>query len=121
MRGGRGVRGKRKNRKVVTKHLRLLGVNTAGINSKFQSFKKVLHDLQPSLFFLEETKCKAEGTIKIRDYIIFEKIRQNQLNGGGGGGIALGVKSELHPVFIRDGGEYRKVTCYDKEPVLCIK
>ena len=38
------------------KSLRMLGVNAAGIKSKITSFKNVLNELKPAVFFLEETK-----------------------------------------------------------------
>ena len=101
----RGVRGKRKNKRGVKKDIRLLGVNTAGIRPKVQSFRKVLSDLQPHIFFLEETKSKKSGSIKLNNYVIFEHIRQNQDRGGGR--VALGVKQEFHPVFVstkQEGG-----------------
>ena len=51
-------RGERKNSKNFRKNLRFLGVNAAGLQSKLFSFKKVLSDLKPSVFFIEETKTK---------------------------------------------------------------
>ena len=88
--GMRGMRGKRKNKKSIKKDLRLMGVNSAGLRPKIQSLKKVLSDLEPSIFFLEETKCKTMGSIKLKNYIVFEQIRPNQYKGGGGGGVVLG-------------------------------
>ena len=68
----------------MQKDLRLLGVNAAGIQAKTKSFIKVLCELEPSIFFLEETKSKSTGLLKVKNYVIFEKIRQNQIKGGGG-------------------------------------
>ena len=95
-------RGKRKNSKNFIKALRFLGVNAAGINSKKTSFKKVISDLNPSVFFIEETKNKETGKLKVDNYIVFEKVRDN---GGGGGGVAIGCVKDLHPALVRAGGD----------------
>ena len=92
-------RGKRKNSKNFRKNLRFLGVNAAGLQSKLFSFKKVLSDLKPSVFFIEETKTKQAGRIKLENYLIFERIRQNR----NGGGVALGCIRDLNPVWVREG------------------
>ena len=92
-------RGRRKNSKIFSKSLRFLGVNAAGIQSKLFSFKKVLNDLKPSVFFIEETKTKHTGRMRLDDYVIFERIRQNR----NGGGIALGCIRDLNPVWVREG------------------
>ena len=60
-----------------------MGVNAAGLRSKLLSFKKVLNDLKPSVFFIEESKMKSPGRINIENYVIFEKIRSKPQNGGG--------------------------------------
>ena len=98
----RGLRGKRKGIKRYTKSLRFLGVNTAGLKSKLTSFKKVLTDLKPSVFFAQETKFREEGHLKLGDdYVVYELVRKN----GGGGGLALGCLKELNPCWVGDGGE----------------
>ena len=72
----RGVRGKRKCIKKYSKSLRLLGVNAAGLKSKLTSFRKVIQDLKPSVFFMQETKFYEEGHIKLDDYVIYEHLRK---------------------------------------------
>ena len=94
-------RGKRKTSKHVSKNLRFLGVNAAGLKSKLLTFKKVLFELQPSVFFIEETKFKNSGKIKIDNYDIFELIRTNRE----GGGLALGCLKSLNPVWVREGND----------------
>ena len=64
------------------------------------TFKKVLADLTPAVFSVQETKMRNEGNIKIDDYVIFEKIRRKKENGGG---IAIGCKEALKPVWVREG------------------
>ena len=77
-----------------------MGVNSAGLRSKMFTFKKVLDDLKPSVFFIEETKMKDAGKIKVDDYVVFERLRKNHDNGGG---VALGCKPELKPTWVREG------------------
>ena len=99
----RGVRGKRNGLKKYKRSLRFLGVNTAGLKSKFTSFKKVIHELKPSVFFAQETKFKEEGQIKLGDeYIVYEKVRKNER---GGGGLAIGCLKELSPCWVSEGAD----------------
>ena len=79
-----------------------MGVNSAGLGSKMSTFKKVLSELKPSVFFVEETKFKDAGKLKIDNFLIYELIRENH---DGGGGLALGVAKELNPVWVREGDD----------------
>ena len=81
--------------------MRFLGVNAAGLRPKILTFKKILNELKPSVFFIEETKYKDEGKLKIENYVIFELVRKSR---DGGGGLALGCLKELNPVWVGDGG-----------------
>ena len=95
-------RGRRKSLKVFQKSVRFMGVNTAGLKSKLTSFTKVLNDLQPSVFFLEETKYQESGKLKIgNNYHIYDLIRKDRT----GGGLALGCLKELNPMWVRDGND----------------
>ena len=77
-------------------------MNTAGLKSKLTSFKKVLNDLQPAVFFLEETKYQESGRLKIgNNFHVYELIRQDKK----GGGLALGCSKELNPVWVREGND----------------
>ena len=78
-----------------------MGVNAAGLRPKLVTFKKILNELKPSVFLIEETKYKDEGKLKIENYIIFELVRKSR---DGGGGLALGCIKELNPVWVGDGG-----------------
>ena len=42
-----------------------MGANAAGISSKLYSFNDILKKLKPSIFFIEETKLKQQGNLKI--------------------------------------------------------
>ena len=80
-----------------------MGVNSAGLGSKMNTFKKVMRELKPSVFFVEETKFKDAGKLKIDNFHIYELVRENR---DGGGGLALGVAKELNPVWVREGKEF---------------
>ena len=54
------------------------------------------------MFFIEETKYKNAGKLKLENYIIFELIRQNRE----GGGLAIGCAKELQPVWVREGNDF---------------
>ena len=95
-------RGKRRRTKNFVKTLRFLGVNSAGLKTKLLTFKKVLNELKPAVFFVEETKYKEVGKLKIDDYIVFELVREH---GNNGGGLALGCIKELHPTLVREGND----------------
>ena len=82
--------------------MRFMGVNASGLGSKLSTFRKVLSDLRPSVFFVEETKFKDEGRLKVNNYVIFEHVRETR---DGGGGIALGCIKELNPVLISKGSD----------------
>ena len=58
-------RGKRRRTKNFVKTLRFLGVNSAGLKTKLLTFKKVLNELKPAVFFVEETKYKEVGKLKL--------------------------------------------------------
>ena len=48
-----------------------MGVNSAGISSKLHCFKNVVKALQPSLFFIQETKLKRKGKLKLENFIFY--------------------------------------------------
>ena len=94
-------RGRRKSTKNISKSLRFLGVNAAGLKSKLNTFKKVLKELQPSVFFVQESKYKEEGKLKLENFEIFESVRESR----DGGGLVLGCLRELEPVLVSKGDE----------------
>ena len=80
----------------MIRSLRFLGVNSAGLRPKMKTFKKVIKELKPAVFFVQETKYKDTGKIKIDNYDIFESVRKNR----DGGGLALGCLKELQPAWV---------------------
>ena len=95
-------RGKRKSKRSFIKKLRLLGVNAGGLRPKLMTFQKVISDLQPAVFFIEETKYKDSGKFKLANYVIFELVRQSR---DGGGWLSLGCVKDLQPVWLREGDD----------------
>ena len=95
-------RRKRKKPKEFSKSLRMIGVNAAGLKPKLSTLKKVINNLDPALFFIEETKFKAEGRFKIENFLIFELVRESR---DGGGGLAIGCIKDLKPVLARKGND----------------
>ena len=79
-----------------------MGVNSGGLKSKLPTLKKVLHELEPTIFCIEETKYKEPGKLKVDGYEVFELLRKDKE----GGGIAIGCKKELHPTWVREGDDY---------------
>ena len=79
----------------------MVGINCNGLNSKWQSFNKIIHDLKPCAFFLQETKLPKMQSFKLNtnEYVIFRLEREKS----GGGGLALGVVEDLNPILIRMG------------------
>ena len=45
----------------------LVGMNCAGLNSKWQSFNKLILDLSPGVFFGQETKLTKKQNFKIQN------------------------------------------------------
>ena len=76
-------------------------MNAAGLKSKLNTFKKVLKELQPSVFFVQESKYKEEGKLKLDNFEIFESVRESR----DGGGLVLGCLRELEPVLVSKGDE----------------
>ena len=95
----------RKNKKEKFENeLVLMGVNAAGISNKLPSFDSLLLSINPTVFFIEETKLSSGGKIKTensRNYEIFEQNRKSKM----GGGIAIGAVSDVEPVLIREGDD----------------
>ena len=79
--------------------LKMYGINVDGMKSKIESFKATLTEINPDIFFVQETKLVEEGFLKIAGYEVFERIRRHK----GGGGVAIGVKPGLNPVQVNEG------------------
>ena len=86
----------------MEKSIKFVGVNSAGLYSKLDSFDALLSNLRPSVFFIQETKFRTNGNLKTENssnYHIYELNRSDKA----GGGIAIGVEKELDPVWINEG------------------
>ena len=98
----RALKSNKKNN--VSKCVKFVGINSAGLTSKLESFDVLLSNLRPSVFFLQETKFRMNGQLKTTNsanYHIYELVRKDRT----GGGIAIGVEKILDPVWINEGKE----------------
>ena len=87
-----------------SKSMNIFAVNAAGIKSKLKSFNKILLELCPEIWMLQETKLKPHEHIKcasLSDYQIFYLNRQESQ----GGGLAVGVTKDLESTLIREGDD----------------
>ena len=87
----------------------LIGNNAAGLLNKKQSLLHCIDKYSPGVLYIQETKCRMKGLVKIDDYIIFEKIRSN----GGGGGLLTAVHGNIDPIAIE--------TCENDHEVLVVE
>ena len=74
----------------------IVGMNSAGLISKKESFFNIVNLLSPSIITVQETKHTKVKNIKIPGYQSFERIR----NGKTGGGLLTSVTEDLDPVLI---------------------
>ena len=81
--------------------MNILGNNAAGILNKLESFKRNVDKFQPSVYFVQETKCRRKNKLKHPDYVIFEHVRKNSA----GGGLLTAVHKNLKPVSVSDETE----------------
>ena len=97
-----------------------------------ETFNKVLNDLTPSVFILEETERKlADPPLKVsnlNNYQVFELRREKEKTDGGkrleGGGIAIGMLHQLNPVLTRQGDDEAECLSVEfsiaKQKFLCV-
>ena len=93
-----------RNRIKKSEILKVYGVNAAGIRSKIKSFDQVLKQLKPQIWMLQETKLRANETLKCEasdDFQIYYLNRQESQ----GGGLALGVIKDIESTLIREGDD----------------
>ena len=90
-----------------------LGNNCNKISNEIDSFNKVLFDLAPSVFALQETKRKKNDppmkATNLKNHQIFELRRELEKKEWGkglaGGGLAIVALHSLHPVLTRQGND----------------
>ena len=93
----------RKNSSKKSNYLKIFSCNSSGLKNKLFSLSKVINDLNLSVFCLQETHLSKEGNIKFQNdksFQIFEKLRETK----SGGGLAIGARHELNPIWLGDGG-----------------
>ena len=99
---------------MIGKELVIVGINAAGITSKLESFDKMIYDLKPSVWLMQESKRNETDpvlkTANLINYQVFEmkRIKSKEEGGKGvhGGGLAVGALHDLNPVLIRKGNDH---------------
>ena len=99
---------------MLGKSINIIGINAAGITSKMETFDKMLFDVQPSIFILQETKRRLHAPkMKAKNldkYQVFELRREKTQEEGGkgliGGGLAVGALFDLKPILVRQGNDF---------------
>ena len=91
MRRGRGGL---KNAKST--NLTIIGNNSAGLKGKIDSLKRIIQVFTPGVIMLQETKMKKTGVLRLSDFTVFEKLRDNSE----GGGLMTLVHDNLKPIMI---------------------
>ena len=121
-----------KRAKKVSKEFVIYGNNCDRIGNKVETFNKVLSDLVPSVFILQETKRKeSDPPLKasnLTNYQIFELKREKEKSDGGkgieGGGIMIGALHDLNPVLTRQGDDNAEClsveVAVDNQKILCV-
>ena len=71
------------------------------MGNKQDSLINTMNTFQPSIVTLQETKARKNGSLKLKGYQIFEKIRK----GGNGGGLLTAADENLNPMLISTGKE----------------
>ena len=106
VRRGYGRKNHRKNEK-GNKLLQfsILGTNSAGLNSKKESFYKIINKFRPSVITIQESKLSRPGLIKIPGYQVFDRVRTNKK----GGGLLTAADEDMDPVLIGTGSEETEI------------
>ena len=94
----RGRGGNKTRAKEIHDFMTVVGNNSAGLNGKADSLTKLIDELTPAVIMLQETKLYKQGKIKLKGYVIFERLR----NYGGGGGLMTAVHDNLNPILIEN-------------------
>ena len=89
--------GKDKNKSKSEGKFVIYGTNSAGLASKLESLKNVCKTVQPKVFMIQETKLSKHKELKIDQFEIFERKRNDK-----GGGLAIGFHESLEPYEICD-------------------
>ena len=84
----------------------IMGVNTAGLGSKLNTFDHALQSLKAKIFFVQEVKQQSVGNIKteyLKNFQLFELVREEERVAGGG--LMIGVDKELKSLQVRQGDD----------------
>ena len=105
-------RGKRFSQKQISNNLVFAGVNPAGVRSKWPTWTKIIRESQSSVWTMQETKSTETNKLKMKDFIIYEKVRELKE----GGGVAIAAKTNLNPVLTAEGEDDVEAISIDIHP-----
>ena len=69
----------------------IIGANAAGISNKIDSLLRIVNVFNPGVIFLQETKTRQKNKVPLKDYDVYEIVRENS----SGGGILTAVRKDL--------------------------
>ena len=108
----------------------IIGNNTAGLNGKLESLKRIIQLFQPAVLMLQEVKLRKTRTVKLKQFIVFEKNRGSSA----GGGLMTIVHENMEPIEIPNEhseflevdingsfGSIRTINCYGPQENLPIE
>ena len=88
---------KRGNKKNLYKYFNIFSSNSAQLEGKLQSFKYEIETTNAAVFTLQETHYAKKGKLRIKDFEVFEAIRNKAK-----GGSAIGAHKGLKPFLIQE-------------------
>lgn len=88
--------------KYSNKQFVIFGNNCAGLGNKKHSLSSIINKVLPAAICLQETKLYRKGTVKIPNYVIFEKVRKFCQ----GGGLLTAIRESLSPVQLDEDDSY---------------
>ena len=92
-RGGRRQKHKSEN-------LTIFSTNAAGLKNKSPSLRNEINSLNAAVFTIQETHFNKKGKFVMKNYEIFEAIRNKEK-----GGTLIGVHASLNPILITEYSE----------------
>ena len=84
----------------------IIGANAAGISNKIDSLLRIVNVFNPGVIFLQETKTRQKNKVPLKDYDVYEIVRENS----SGGGILTAVRKDLASADITENANEEILT-----------
>ena len=102
------------NNNLKNTNLTIVENNSAGLTGKLDSLKRLIQVFHSGVVMLQEIKLKKPGTVKLNEFTIFEKLRENNM----GGGLMTIVHENIQPILIPDEHpEFLEVDMVNLDPL----